>query len=743
MNRVYQTAILIGVIFFITACGGGGGDSPPPTNTSPNVKTLSGTAAAGSPIAGKVNVKGSMGKFASSPIGIDGSFSLDVTALTAPYILYAEGSVNNKSISLYSIALTPGMINITQVTDFIVRNALAGSAESAYASWGTTTVTETALTTAAADVATMIDPLLSALGVSGTDFLTEPFVADSTGVDAALDALDISYSGSTATVTSTLTGSSFTDDITASGVSGSLPLSDTVATTTILNDQDAINAVWQIAIDLYGTTMPSESDLTAWFTNYVASDYLEDGRDRTTALNSWLTGEGPEVGFDIAAVIVSPKTVAGYVKAYQIRLIYTSSGTATFSTLMAYDGVNWRWYGNQLWVDATADAHAFTWVSASSSPTYESGFEFSINDDNNYAYNQGVRSALVTGPGLPAGGVVYAHLFPFTAENEFATYHSDGSTGGSFYTISSTYSLNDSAITSIPDNAVYTFELCTQTPAELLADTTLCSNEFSVTRTVPKPPLPVSSLDPGDFATLTSPTSHSLADFPIGTAFNVSWAKPVGTTSGEVGLSIDTIWISSDPALDDTTVTLDTVGVGAPIYFGGLFIRVEDVWGRDFNMGWDFYSGGSAPPVAVNPFDGTWVTNCVDVSSDTVTGSATWAEYNSGNAFTDIISIYDNATCLGTPIATKTGSGTGVLGNTLVTDSGYTANRLDWTITSTSQTGLINEVTDLVVGYTEGVTYYDIVLLLGDTIYYGDIPSTSSASRPTDVAFDFGFVKQM
>ena len=749
MTKFSRWLLLVIISVLFAACSGGGGGGGTTTTTPPATKTLSGTAAAGAPIAGKVNVKGSNGKYATSPIGIDGSFNLDVSTLTAPYILFAEGSVNGKSIKIYSVAVTEGTINITQVTDFIVRNALAGSAETAYNSWGTTTVTDTTLTTAAADVATMLDPLLSALNVSGADLLTTPFAADSSGVDAALDALDISYSGTTATVTNTLTDSSFTDDITVSGVVGSLPAADTADTTTVLSDLDAIDAAWQLLVGLYATKLPSASELDPWFTDHVENDFLEDGLSKVETFDAWISGgEGPQIGFDITPAIEKSLIISSYSKAYQVRFLITiGTESGSFSSIMVYDGTNWRWYGNQAWVEANVDTHAFSWVSASSFPTYDTGYEFSINDRNSYAYDNGVRSAVITGPGLPVGGVVYAHLFDFTAENEFGVYSSDGSTGGSFYAIGKTDLPNDSALSSIHDNAEYTFMLCTQTPDVLVSDTSLCSNEFSVTRSVMKPPLPISSLDPSDFAVLTSPASHSLSDFPIGNVFNVSWTKPADTRSGEVGLSIDSTWISSEPGPDDTSTSLDTIGVSDPSFFAGLFIRVEDMWGRDFNLGWEIYTSTSAPPeVSVSPLDGTWKTACIDVSSDTVTGSAQWTEINLGNNFSDTIEIYDNATCTGTHIATKSGSGTSVLGDTLVTSTyGFTASRLDWTVTSASHTGVINEVTDLVADYPEGTTFYDIMFLQGDTIYYGDYTTgdaLSSVTRPTEVDLDFGFVKQ-
>ena len=71
-------------------------------------------------------------------IQADGTFSLDVSALTAPYLVYAEGVANGQSVRLYSVALTPGRINITPVTDFILRKALEDDPVTIQANWAAT-----------------------------------------------------------------------------------------------------------------------------------------------------------------------------------------------------------------------------------------------------------------------------------------------------------------------------------------------------------------------------------------------------------------------------------------------------------------------------------------------------------------------------------------------------------------------------------------------------------------------------
>ncbi len=198
--------------------------------------TVSGVVAAGAPVVGVVNIKGANGATASSPIQADGSYSIDVTGLTVPYILYAEGSVNEKSITMYSAGVGPE-INITPVTDFILRNALAGQAETAWDSWNTTQVDQTVLENAETKVQEQLAPLLNAVGVpADVDLITTPFNADNTGMDMVLEALDIGYDGNVATLTNEFTGSSYTDDITNSIDGDGLPASDKADTQLVLTD---------------------------------------------------------------------------------------------------------------------------------------------------------------------------------------------------------------------------------------------------------------------------------------------------------------------------------------------------------------------------------------------------------------------------------------------------------------------------------------------------------------------------
>ncbi|OGP66431.1 MAG: hypothetical protein A2170_07835 [Deltaproteobacteria bacterium RBG_13_53_10] len=96
-------------------------------------------------------------------------------------------------------------------------------------------------------------------------------------------------------------------------------------------------------------------------------------------------------------------------------------------------------------------------VYVTGAPVFETGIEFNMNDDFNYAYNHGAMSAIVTGPGLPAEGLLFKHNYP---ETRYVMDPDPG--GGAFYAI-----YPDSIVSAIPDNAEYTFTLCQETLAQL------------------------------------------------------------------------------------------------------------------------------------------------------------------------------------------------------------------------------------------------------------------------------------
>ncbi len=185
----------------LTLAGCGGGSGSPAVSS----QVVTGTAAVGLPLSGQVTLQD-----ASSPsqqkttvIGSDGSFSLDVTGMKAPFILQASGSANNQNHTLFSFANGAGIANINPLSDALLTiasgNINPGNVFAAPDSQKLKTIQDS-LPAATQDLLTMLNPLLDLYGAAGKDPITSPYRADHSGIDGMLDAVTISTANGTLTV---------------------------------------------------------------------------------------------------------------------------------------------------------------------------------------------------------------------------------------------------------------------------------------------------------------------------------------------------------------------------------------------------------------------------------------------------------------------------------------------------------------------------------------------------------------
>ena len=100
------------------ACGGGGGDAAPPAIT------LSGVAATGAGISGRIFIKDAAGHEQWVDTA-DGRFSFALTDLTAPFMLKAQWNAGGSTHTLYSLCASAagGTANITPLTQLAVATA--------------------------------------------------------------------------------------------------------------------------------------------------------------------------------------------------------------------------------------------------------------------------------------------------------------------------------------------------------------------------------------------------------------------------------------------------------------------------------------------------------------------------------------------------------------------------------------------------------------------------------------------
>lgn len=242
MKSIITTLAVAGPLLLgLPGCGGGGSGSASDSasNASPSASssssgsssgsslgssggaaaasTLTGTAAIGAPIQGNVvaiDINGKVSPAAST--AADGAFTVDVSGMTAPFMLSITGSAAGKQVTLNSVATAAGQtVNLTPLTDLIVASAAGRPAGSSLAalcapvanvvapaclSALSDAANATRLTAAVTAVSDMIKPINS----SGLNPLTGSFKADGSGMDAVLDQILVAPAtalGAQATVT--------------------------------------------------------------------------------------------------------------------------------------------------------------------------------------------------------------------------------------------------------------------------------------------------------------------------------------------------------------------------------------------------------------------------------------------------------------------------------------------------------------------------------------------------------------
>lgn len=134
-SRMLNSAVMVGAAILLAACGGAGGGG---TSTGAASTTISGTAAGGAPLVGTMTVKDSKGieKSKNIDLAAGGAYSIDVTGLTPPFVLRADGTVGGQSVTYFSgtdSVITNGSINIniTPFTGLIIGN-IAGQIAANY-----------------------------------------------------------------------------------------------------------------------------------------------------------------------------------------------------------------------------------------------------------------------------------------------------------------------------------------------------------------------------------------------------------------------------------------------------------------------------------------------------------------------------------------------------------------------------------------------------------------------------------
>jgi len=401
--KLSAIAFAVSSALFLTACGGGGGGGGSVAAPS---SVISGTAAAGSPIIGKVTVKDSLGDQKTVDIALDGSYSIDVAGMTGPFLFRAAGTVGGRDIALVSAATSADVgntINITPFTDLIVANIAGVAAEQYFASNPSADKLNAAeLSTATATLTERLKPVLDAMGVAGSfDLLRTAFKADRSGLDAVMDVVKVTVDPATAqaTIKNLITQAEIIDNLASKTDADKLPplsSDDETALKTAVTDLGQIDIAFKLINSYFASGIPAgtaQSNLRALFD----PEFLDYGQnlDQLMSADGILNAEN--VGITLSNPVILKRSADGLVM--WVRYLYknTTTGEDGSDTMAFRKNSSGKWLalGNRQLGDTSITSVNSRHLS-NNQYFYQRNMEFWVDEQT----RNDVQFVNITGPGL-------------------------------------------------------------------------------------------------------------------------------------------------------------------------------------------------------------------------------------------------------------------------------------------------------------------------------------------------------
>jgi hypothetical protein len=467
---------LSGSLMLLSACGGGGGDNPsPPAST-----TVSGVAASDGPLAGAavtlVDSDAATANPAAATTGSDGSYSLVVDGMKPPFSLRVVYTRDGVSKTLYSLlpstsANVSNTANITPLTDAVAVLVAPGGNPSvltdASLSAALTGTNANAFSNAVATLNAVLasDPTigatLAAAAGTGNTFnpVTTTFAANGTGVDGVLNRLTVTTNppgsasgtvqiqnnaqavtgtGPAAPITITAATTPATAPTLPPTASGDLPAAaDLDAVAKAFNDCYALPATQRVtAIDASGNATAIATACDFAVADYKSNGYTWIQSQADNLANANLNGAvwqrpvialvQPAANRTGAKEFKHPYCDQSQCVLVDIRGTMPAANGQTFQrdVLLAKTGTGWKLVGNQRQYDFDIQLRLSRHVNQNAAPLSPTNY-FSISRFEGILRLQlnpsgpgmnGVRAARVSGPGLPALGVVLSRSSRCTSD---------------------------------------------------------------------------------------------------------------------------------------------------------------------------------------------------------------------------------------------------------------------------------------------------------------------------------------
>lgn len=541
--RLNTLSLMLAGALALTACGGGGSDATPAPGADP-ATSISGVAAAGLPLIGTVTVRDANGVTREDTLEADdnGSYSIDVSGLTAPFVFRAVGRAGGREYTVHSAATAAdigGVINVTPLTDLVLSNIAGQVAASYFESTDYSGLTGDALDAEVTKLRERLLPVLQAMGVdSSIDLLRTPFTPLASALDKAIDVLRVDYDAGVATITNVVTNQSIQDALaTKAAEEASAPTMD--QTTGIADSAGDIDQIRKLFAD-FSAHFASGSPAVGTLKPYTSSDFLFRDLGADSLLTD-LTLFPPLIGAKFTDVTIRKIDYSNADRpvAHVSFLMKSANGNQiSFEKhwQVVKDDGKWLLHGDQRKLDIeifplmVKTTHVNQAIDASAVTTcLSSGFTLLIEDPD-VSNSAAVSYVVVTGPGLGNGvrldrpGVEGSDRFRVSGMGDSNYYQLTSTCGAAA-------ALSDTEIAALPSNAEYTVEVYDAQDQKIGAPTDLAPN-----RPLTKAELEAST----EFPAIGGLSFASFMDFAGGT-LNVSVSsldpKGLGLVEAFVGYS--------------------------------------------------------------------------------------------------------------------------------------------------------------------------------------------------------------
>lgn len=420
-----KTCLSLNLVAMLTACGGGSSGSSTPATPA----AIQGTVASGNPIAQAVVVATDInGKTATATADSNGNYTLTTASLSAPLVLVATDPSGQVSPVVSVLASLPvagktSVANVTTLTSAVSSLLTTDGNALDFVTPGAATtlsaVSTASVQKASATLNTYLANVLAAYGLNTTfDAVATPFVANHTGADAVIDLVEVVNEGKVTELVSRSAQNVAYLNLSTTGVAN--PAAPLPPPSAALVANQATLSAYLSALPASLTSCLSGANSAAcsavFDAGYKDNGYTSIQKYDTDLSNASLALGTPQIvqlATDGSSALISvPYSIGSGTNLAQYSFVTTVHPVATPITLPGGTQVSWNVIGNQLKYDATVATRVTrryfydTFANSNGNPDvsfYDAGILLNFNLNGPNASN--VNSILVTGPGLPAGGL--------------------------------------------------------------------------------------------------------------------------------------------------------------------------------------------------------------------------------------------------------------------------------------------------------------------------------------------------